>query len=215
MSADPGGPDAAIHAAVVRYYDGRLREFGATPRGVDWNGSESQALRFRQLLQVLDADDRGAVSLTDYGCGYGALVDHLREHGPVGRYCGFDLSETMIEAARRRHADTAWASFTTDPAALPEADYTVASGIFNVRLDHPSETWTRYVLETLDVLHASCRRGFAFNVLSTVSDPDRRRPDLFYADPAELLTHCQQRYSRRVALLHDTPLYELTLIVRK
>ena len=41
--------EAGILAGVTAYYAGKLREFGATPRGVDWNSAESQQLRFRQL----------------------------------------------------------------------------------------------------------------------------------------------------------------------
>ena len=52
-------------------------------------------------------------------------------------------------------------------------------------------------------------------MLSTYSDPDKRRDDLFYADPGSFFDLCKQRFSPRVALLHDYPLYEFTVIVRK
>jgi hypothetical protein len=40
------------------------------------------------------------------------------------------------------------------------------------------------------------------------------RADLYYADPLFFFEHCRQRFSRRVALLHDYPLYEFTILVR-
>ena len=40
---------------VASYYSDRLAEFGATPRGVDWNGEESQYVRFEQMSKVLPA----------------------------------------------------------------------------------------------------------------------------------------------------------------
>ena len=52
-------------------------------------------------------------------------------------------------------------------------------------------------------------------MLSTYSDPDRRRDDLYYADPREMFDICSRRFSPRVSLLHDYPLYEFTIIVRK
>ena len=57
--------------SVVRYYAEKLERFGATARGVDWNGSASQVLRFAQLLRAVNHD--GDASVIDYGCGYGAL----------------------------------------------------------------------------------------------------------------------------------------------
>ncbi|MBF0510070.1 MAG: class I SAM-dependent methyltransferase, partial [Deltaproteobacteria bacterium] len=64
-----------ILAEVAGYYSARLAEHGETPRGVDWNGEESQRLRFEQLAKIIVRSDR--FSLTDLGCGYGALLDFL------------------------------------------------------------------------------------------------------------------------------------------
>lgn len=193
-----------------RYYDGRLAEHGPTARGVDWNSEESQHLRFRELCRLID--DEGA-SVLDYGCGYGALRAYLRERGHRGQYTGFDISERMIEAARAATSDAA-ARFESSRVAVVPADYTLASGIFNVKLDAADDAWRRYVIETVGDLAAISRRGFAFNALSRYSDVDRRRPDLYYADPLDLFDYCKRHISRFVSLLHDTPLYEFTLLVR-
>jgi hypothetical protein len=57
------------------------------------------------------------------------------------------------------------------------------------------------------------RRGFAFNVLTKYSDPERMRPDLYYADPLFLFNYCKKSF-KSVALLHDYPLYEFTILVK-
>jgi SAM-dependent methyltransferase len=196
--------------AVERYYSGKLEAHGPTPAGVDWNSADSQAMRFEQLLKL--CDPAAPFSLNDYGCGYGALLTDLRRRGWPVQYRGFDLSPQMVEQARRLHPET---PFTTREADLTAADYAVASGIFNVRLQASDEDWRQYLEDTLARLDALGRRGFAFNVLSTHSDPARRRPDLYYADPCALFEHCRRVHSPRVALLHDYPLFEFTLVVRK
>lgn len=71
----------------------------------------------------------------------------------------------------------------------------------------------RYVHATLDQLDTLSLRGFAFNVLT--SRVDFRRPDLYYADPAEYAAFCEMRYAGRVTVLQDYGLYEFTLIVSK
>ena len=196
---------------VAAYYAARLREHGETARGVDWNSEASQALRFDKLLEVCRGET--SFSLLDYGCGYGALLDHLRSRWPGCRYSGYDVATEMIEAARRRHG--AQASFTAAAEDLRGHDYVVASGIFNVKLETKASAWHDYVLRTLDHLNALAGRGFAFNLLSLYSDPEKRRESLYYGDPRELFDHCKRRYSPRVALLHDYPLYEFTILVRR
>jgi hypothetical protein len=95
------------------------------------------------------------------------------------------------------------------------ADYGVASGIFNVRLSHEDSEWLDYIESMLEVLDRTSRLGFAFNCLTSYSDRDKMRDDLYYADPRRLFDLCKRRYSRDVALLHDYGLYEFTLLVRK
>lgn len=198
---------------VEAYYTARVKEHGETARGVDWSSEASQLLRFEKLLEVCRGTE--AFSLLDYGCGYGALLDHLLARGAQVRYTGYDVSAEMVARADRRGVGDPAARFTCDASTLAPHDFVVASGVLNVKLDVAEPEWREYVLSVLDHLHALSRRGFAFNLLSLYSDPEKRRDTLFYADPRELFDHCQRRFSPRVALLHDYPLWEFTLIVRK
>jgi SAM-dependent methyltransferase len=204
----------ALRLQAAAYYEGKLRAHGPTARGVDWNSESSQRLRFDQLLRIVLPGEDGPASLNDYGCGYGALADHLRERHPSWAYCGFDVSPTMIETAAALHGGEADRVFTSDAGRLRRATYTVASGIFNVKFETPDAVWTEYVLETLDTLAGLSDVGFAFNVLTGYAAAEYRRDDLYYADATALFEHCRRRFSPRVALLHDYPLFEFTMLVR-
>lgn len=205
------GPD--LLGPVAAYYSAKVTQHGATARGVDWNGEESQTLRFRQLCRIVDT--AGGFSVNDLGCGYGALYDHLARQPASFSYCGFDISENMLRAAGERHGNKPGVRFVL--ASLPDqvAEYGIASGIFNVRLDRGGDAWREYMEATLDALDRTSSRGFAFNCLTAYSDADRMRPDLYYADPGAIFDRCMRRYSRHVALLHDYGLYEFTILVRK
>jgi SAM-dependent methyltransferase len=190
---------------VERYYTDKLREHGPTHRGVDWSTAESQTTRFAQLLSVVSS---GGIVL-DYGCGYGALVEHLPDPSD---YVGYDISEEMISAARARYPG---ARFTSSEADLKPVDYVVASGIFNVKAGAEEANWVEYVAATLERFDGLAARGFAFNMLTSYSDPPLMRRDLYYAEPLRWFDECKRRYARNVALLHDYGLYEFTIIVRK
>lgn len=203
---------ADIERRVGDYYTEKLSAHGATHAGVDWNSEESQRLRFDQLLGVVDFS--APFSINDFGCGYGALIDELERRGQRFSYAGFDVAAAMIDEARRRYGDAADRRFTTDPAALPVADYTVASGIFNVLAGADAGEWSEYVRSTASRMARVSRRGLAFNSLTSYSDADRMVPELHYADPCLLFDWCKRELSRHVALLHDYGLYEFTIIVR-
>lgn len=199
--------------AVQRYYSEKVAEHGPTARGVDWNDAASQELRFEQLLRV--CDPAKPFTLNDYGCGYGALAAFLEQREDDFTYSGFDISADMVEQARELLRDSARCRFVVDDSALEQADYTVASGIFNVKLDAPREAWEQHALDTLSRLNELSSLGFSFNMLTSYSDADRMRDDLYYADPRVIFDHCKRNFSRWVALLHDYGLYEFTIIVRR
>lgn len=202
--------DNDILSQVQEYYDDKLRTYGATAQGVDWNGPESQQLRFEQLVKLIDHTRE--FSVNDFGCGYGALVEYLETCGLQFKYAGFDISSDMIARGREKHPR---ASFVTDKADLRKADYTLASGIFNVRLSTGDDEWKSYMLDVLDTMYSLSNSGFAFNALTKYSDAEFMRPNLYYADPLFFFDHCKRNYSKYVTLLHDYPLYEFTILVRK
>ncbi len=197
---------------VSRYYSTKLSEHGPVPQGVDWNGEASQTVRFEQLLRVCDV--RRPFSLNDYGCGYGALFEFLQRSGWEVDYRGCDVSPDMIRSAQALYPQEQKVRFEAASAPTESADYTVASGILNVKLDTSVEQWWAFVAEVLGVMAARSVRGFAFNCLTSYSDPERMRDTLFYADPCRIFDLCKRRFSRNVALLHDYGLYEFTILVR-
>jgi trans-aconitate methyltransferase len=202
-----------IESGVARYYGDKVTAHGATPKGVDWNTLESQQLRFRQLLRV--AEDAGAFSLTDWGCGYGALLEFLHGDDRLRRYQGYDIAAPMLAAARQRHGARSGCDFVADLRRLQSSDFVVASGVFNVRLDVATAEWQDHVLANLQCMAGLATRGFAFNMLTSHADREHQRADLFYAEPAWWFDHCKRHLAPRVALLHDYPLWEFTILCRK
>jgi len=203
----------AITNDVAAYYSDKLRTHGETPNGVDWNGEAGQVLRFSQLCKIIDPHT--AFHICDIGCGYGAMYDYVVTHYGDFHFVGVDVSADMVAAARARYQHTTNTTFVHADRPPQPVTYCVASGIFNVRLQHDDTTWWTYLTNTLDVMHASSTHGFAFNCLTSYSDHDKMRDYLYYADPLAIFDHCKKHYAKDVALLHDYGLYEFTILVRK
>jgi SAM-dependent methyltransferase len=200
-------------AAVKAYFTRCIVEHGSSPRGVDWNSVASQELRFEQLLRVVNP--AAPFSILDYGSGYGALADYIEQKGLVADYFGYDIVDEAVQLARQNQKGTRPRTFSSDEKTLPQVDYVVASGIFNIRSESSVEDWTAYVIETLTRFDQLATKGFASNFLTKYSDPERMRANLYYADPSLLFDYAKRHFSRNVALLHDYDLYDFTLIVRK
>lgn len=205
-----------IYTEVKRYFGNTLQKYGATGKGVDWNGNESQELRFQQFLRCLPTELIDAqASVADFGCGYGGFLSYLRERQMNCRYVGVDCVQAMIDEAHKQHKTDTNSEFSCAKVISSPTDYVIASGVFNARFDFSHEEWTQYVKETLNNFHEFGRSGFVFNLLTSYSDSDKMRPDLYYADPCFYFDFCKRNFSKNVALLHDYGAYEFTIFVRK
>jgi len=94
-----------------------------------------------------------------------------------------------------------------------KADYSFVSGTFNVRFEADDKQWIQFIEEKLNELNKFSERGFSFNLLT--SYVDWKEPHLYYGDPCYWFDYCKRYFSKRVTLLHDYPLWEWTIIVKK
>lgn len=207
-------PVAQALLQVRQLYTENVRRSGATSTAVGWNTPESQALRFQKLTTLVDPG-ASAFTVNDYGCGYGAHLQYLLRHGyDVAAYYGYDVSGDMLATAREQAAPFAGVLELREGTLIETvADYTFVSGTFNVRFGSDDGEWTAFIVEKLAEIHRHSRRGFSFNLLSTYVD--WKQPHLYYGDPLFWFDHCKRHFSRFVSLLHDYPLYEWTIVVRK
>lgn len=204
------------HAGTHQYYQELFNEHGHDARGAGWKNKEAQWKRFEQLAKIITTAD--PFSINDLGCGFGSFYDFLQVNDlPPFQYAGYDILDTMLDQARSLHTAADNASFRKidNAGELQPADYTVASGIFNLKYEIPANDWLQYILQTIRQMFDQSQKGIAFNVLTLYSDKEFMKEHLYYADPLFLFDHCKKNFSRNVALLHDYDEYDFTLLIRK
>jgi SAM-dependent methyltransferase len=207
----------AICSDVDAYYTACVARHGATPRGVDWSCEATQGLRFVQLMKLCDAS--APFSLNDVGCGYGALVPFLaaRFSSCEIDYLGIDLSRAMISRARRRFA-APQRRFVVAADSPRSADYSVASGIMNVNVGYPRETWESYVKAMLQRMSATSRRGFGVNFMRADDDDmdgDPTASRLYRTTPDAWTAYCENELAAQVEVVRNYGMKEFTLLVRR
>jgi SAM-dependent methyltransferase len=208
-------PLDAVHAGIERYYSAKVLRHGATPAGVDWTCAPTQQLRFVQLLRVCDFST--PCSLNDLGCGWGALLGFLgtRHKGAKVDYLGIDLSQAMVEQARARYRSRRAARFVVGAASDRVADYSLASGLFNVRIDQPLPAWEHFIEETLRGLAATSTRGFAVNFLAPLPDGMEGKPELYRTPAAPWVQFIEEEAGWQVRVLAAYGMREFTLLASR
>ena len=146
---------------IEEYYSKKILTHGPSPLGVDWSCVPTQEMRFVQLIKIGLSDD--PIKLNDIGCGYGALLAFLskRRRAKTVDYLGVDISPAMVNHARKRWQKRPATAFQIASSGFRAADYSVASGIFNVKLTQPIALWEQMIAQTLDEMYATSRLGLA------------------------------------------------------
>ena len=201
---------------IREYFSMRFAQHGQDATGVDWNSAYAQETRFEQLAKVILPDR--PFTVLDFGCGYGAMAEWFRRTGlNFSHYYGYDIVESSLLAGNEKYRGDETVSFHKSLDEIPVCDYLVASGVFNIKMEADYESWTDYVIGSLETFNRKTERGFSVNFLTSYSDADRmaERPDLYYADPCRIFDYCRRHFSRNVALLHDYKIWDFTILVRK
>lgn len=205
-----------IISKTSEYFSEKITEHGTTPLGVDWNSVSSQQTRFDQVLKIIDM--KSSFSVNDVGCGYGQFYDYLVKKEFVDfKYFGVDISKEMIDAANLIHNDKSSVKFLRVKSLLemPLSDFSLASGVFNMKLEVSNEKWKEYIIESIHDINDRSSKGFSFNMLTSYSDSDKMRDDLYYGDPCFFFDYCKRHFSKNVALLHDYNLHDFTILINK
>jgi SAM-dependent methyltransferase len=205
---------AQLYRDVEQYYSRKIKTHGATPLGVAWPCQPTQELRFVQLLRVCGPEV--SFSLNDLGCGYGALLAFLakRHRRKKIDYLGLDLSAQMIDEARGLWGKRPHTEFLVASASPRVADYSLASGIFNVKLNQSETLWTHFVETTLTAMRAASRKGFAVNFLAPLAQGETAQTEL-YRTPADVWqSYCEKNFHAQVDVLQSYGMREFTLLAR-
>ena len=200
---------------VLASFEKRVAQFGADPRSAFWKDEEWQKRRYDILSRLFDEPDRlGGISITDFGCGYGAFFDYLADRPLMknSRYTGIDMSAAMIEEANARIRDSR-ATFQSHLIATETADYTVVCGTYNMNLGANRDEWADYVKASLEQLWSKTTKAMGFNMLRF--DAPDQYPGLYYADGMEFVKFCNETLSPDVTYTDDRPLPDWTIIIRR
>lgn len=198
---------------IEKLYSDNFEKFGIDSKSVGWNSPESQILRFQKLLSVVDEPTLNEFSLNELGCGYGELYKFCETNKyRLSHFNGYDISERMLEAAKN-YLNSEKTELFQQSKVETKADYTVTSGIFNVKFETKQNDWEDYIKETLHNMFEHSTKGMSFNLLTKYVDFESE--NLFYADPLFYFDFCKKQLSPFVSLIHDYKLYEWTIIIRK
>ena len=203
-----------ISESLKKHYEETFARFGATSRGVDWGSYEADhKLRLERMLDVttLSVPLSRPVTLLDVGCGYGSLIDLIKERKQNIHYHGIDISSAMVETGRIRHPEVLWTvgDVLDTTLELDRHDFVVCNGILTQKRDNSILDMNRFAKKLIRRMFDLCKVGVAFNIMTT--HVNFMSSNLYYRNPVELLAWCMSELTPKIRLDHAYPIFEYTL----
>lgn len=202
---------------LKEHYAKKFQEFGATSEGVDWGPREKAALRYNAMLNVIPHSERKnlkGVSLLDIGSGYGGQLEFAIQNGLEDLdFTGIDVVKEMVDFGNEKFSQANFIEGDFLSMDINEQyDYVTCNGILTQKLSASYDEMKEYMDELVTKMFKVCRKGIAFNTMSTYVDYEMEGN--FHNDPSELL-RSMFKHTRFVRLDHAYPLYEYTIYLYK
>lgn len=200
------------------HYAQKFLQFGATSNGVDWEEPKKAGLRYGAMLQLIPEEELSRpdpLSLLDVGCGYGAFYAFLQERDITNIiYTGVDLVADMVKYANGHFDNATFLAGDILEMGLNASsyDYVIANGIFTQKLTASNTDMDLFLDRMIETLFAICRKGIAFNIMTTFVDFEN--PDNYYRHPGDMVD-LSSRFTRSFRVNHSYPLYEYTMCLYK
>lgn len=200
-----------ISESLREHYKKTFQKHGATVKGVDWGESEANLhLRYDKMLAVIEKGSAEKPSVLDVGCGYGGLLDYMIKKGINLQYTGIDVEENMVIWAQNAHPEATFIRGDILEVRIDKQfDYVVCNGILTQKLDVQGLVMDEYAGKLIRTMFALCSKGLAFNVMTTKVNFFSN--NLYYRNPAELLSWCLTEITTHIKLDHAYHLYEYTV----
>jgi len=187
--------------SIENYYQALFKKFGDSHETVRYSSKEGQLKRYKTLIKVGDLTD---CTVLDFGCGVGHFLEFLHsQHQSIEKYTGLEIVPEMLTFARNKYPNASFFS----PTELNKLsyDYGFVSGTFNDKMKNNRGFWQ----DTIVDLFSKCKRGIAFNMMSTYVDFQNR--DLFYENPEYVFKFVKNNLTPYVTLRHDFETKENTI----
>lgn len=179
---------------LISFYDRHLKDFGDHPQAVRWTPG-GQVRRYEILLDI--AGECSGKKVLDFGCGKGDFYGFLKRKSIHMDYCGIDINRSLIDFAERKYPEAEFLALDIEEDTFDrEFDIIFICGVFNLRVGGIRDS----VWNVLSKVFSLCREALHFNGLSSYTA--WKDVELYYLDPAELVSFSVTELSPHILLRH-------------
>jgi SAM-dependent methyltransferase len=202
---------------LFKHYENCFEVYGDNHLGVDWPNKKDTIKRFKIMLNIIkDIDKNKKISLLDFGCGCGHLLEYIKEKKLNIEYYGLDISTKFYNHCIKKFANNTFYNIDileNNLDNLPNFDYIILNGVFTEKRSLTDKEMFSFFSNILKKLYIKTNIGISFNVMCPIVD--FKRNDLFYLSYDKLGEFLKNNLSRHYIINNNYKLWEYTTYVYK
>lgn len=200
---------------LYKHYESCFEKHGDSHLGVDWPNKDDVLKRYDIMLNIIENKNK-KVSILDFGCGCGHLLEYIQEQKLNIEYYGLDISKSFYECCKEKFPQHTFYNIDILKDSihnLPNFDYIILNGVFTEKQNLSNEEMMDFFSSILKILFTKVNIGISFNVMCPIVD--FKRDDLFYLSYDKLGIFLKNNISRKYVINNHYGLWEYTTYVYK
>ena len=198
---------------TITAYKKQNKKFGFSPKGVFWQNDNTQIARFNSLINgILTPDLDGGISISDFGCGYGAFYSYIKNKQFMNNssFIGYDIVDDFIFEAKKNYPNAEW---NCSGKLARETDYLFISGTLNMAFNYSINEWQRYLESQIEECFTHVKKVLAFNLL--FAKKRKIEKGLFYSEIDRVFDFCDKNLGNTVITKTPGTEKDITVFVTK
>ena len=201
-----------IYKTITAYKE-QNKKFGFSSKGVFWQNDNTQIARFNSLINgILTQDLDGGISISDFGCGYGAFYNYIKNKKFMNNssFIGYDIVDDFIFEAEKNYPNAEW---KCSDKLDQETDYLFISGTLNMAFNYSINEWQRYLESQIEECFTHVRKVLAFNLL--FAEKRKIEKGLYYSEIDRVFDFCNKNLGNTVITKTPGTEKDITVFVTK
>lgn len=203
------------HSSILKnYYETTYYEYGPTPQGIHWGTNQEKINARYQIFANYIMQRRG--SFLEVACGYGELLNYIKNSTSDFEYTGIDISNPMINYAKSKFQNKNITFICNDILNFNFSnnyDYVICNGLLTTKSSIEEKKFDIFVKKIIKKLFTLCKKGIFFNMMT--SFVDFKNENIFYKKPSILFNWLVKNISSNIILYHGKIQYEYFIEVNK
>ena len=203
------------YRSIINFYKKNLKLHGNTNKGLAWESSKKNELRYKTLLKIIFKEKfKKNFKILDFGCGISGFYLFLKKKINDFNYTGIDTSQQVIKYCKNKFKTNKYycLDILEDNKNIGKFDITILNGIFTIKNNLNDKNMYSYIFKVLKLLKKKTKKIIIVNFMT--DKPEWKNKRNFYPDFNILTYFIKKELSKNFYVVNVNKIFEKVILIK-